>query len=44
MSKSKAISSLTLLVFPLALLLVYWEYTYFNGREVAQTIPSLARW
>jgi sterol desaturase/sphingolipid hydroxylase (fatty acid hydroxylase superfamily) len=34
-------SSLALLVFPAALLLVYWEYTYFNGHEIAQTIPSL---
>jgi sterol desaturase/sphingolipid hydroxylase (fatty acid hydroxylase superfamily) len=30
------------LVFPLTLLLVYWEYTYFNGHPIEQTIPSFA--
>jgi sterol desaturase/sphingolipid hydroxylase (fatty acid hydroxylase superfamily) len=33
--------SLALLVFPAALVLVYWEFTYFNGREIEQAIPSL---
>ena len=27
---------------PVALLLIYWEYTYFNGHEIEQTIPSFA--
>jgi sterol desaturase/sphingolipid hydroxylase (fatty acid hydroxylase superfamily) len=37
-----ALSSSALLVFPLALLLVYWEYTYFDGHPIEQTIPSFA--
>jgi sterol desaturase/sphingolipid hydroxylase (fatty acid hydroxylase superfamily) len=41
MRPAKKRSSLALLVFPAALLLVYWEYTYFNGHEITQTIPSL---
>jgi len=41
-STSKALSSFALLVFPLALLLVYWEYTYFNGHPIERTIPSFA--
>lgn len=42
MSIRKLLSSFSLLVFPLALLLVYWEYTYFNGHPVEQSIPSFA--
>jgi hypothetical protein len=38
----KALSSSSFLVFPLAVLLVYWEYTYFRGRPVEQTIPSFS--
>ncbi len=41
MSMPRVFSSPALLVFPAALLIVYWEYTYFNGREIEQTIPSL---
>ena len=42
MSIRKVFSSLAFLVFPVALLIVYWEYTYFNGHAVEQTIPSFA--
>jgi sterol desaturase/sphingolipid hydroxylase (fatty acid hydroxylase superfamily) len=42
MSDRTAFSSFALLVFPLALLLVYWEYTYFDGHPIEQTIPSFA--
>jgi sterol desaturase/sphingolipid hydroxylase (fatty acid hydroxylase superfamily) len=42
MSIWKLVSSPAFLVFPLALLLIYWEYTYFNGHPIEQTIPSFA--
>jgi sterol desaturase/sphingolipid hydroxylase (fatty acid hydroxylase superfamily) len=42
MSDRTVFSSFALLVFPLALLLVYWEYTYFDGHPIEQTIPSFA--
>jgi sterol desaturase/sphingolipid hydroxylase (fatty acid hydroxylase superfamily) len=42
MSIRTAVRSLSFIVFPVALLLVYWEYTYFNGHPVEQTIPSFA--
>ncbi len=42
MSVRKVLSSSALLVFPLALLLIYWEYTYFDGHPIEQTIPSFA--
>ena len=38
----KLLSSFAVLVFPLTLLAVYLEYTYFNGHEIEQTIPSFA--
>ena len=28
------------LIFPLALLILYWEYTYFDGHPIEQVIPS----
>ena len=40
MSVRKALSWSATLVFPLALLVIYWEYTYFNGHPIEQTIPS----
>lgn len=40
MAFRKSFSSSVLLVFPLALLLIYWEYVYFNGHSVEQTIPN----
>jgi sterol desaturase/sphingolipid hydroxylase (fatty acid hydroxylase superfamily) len=38
MSVRKALSRLAFLVFPLALLLVYWENTYFDGHPFDRTI------
>lgn len=38
----KALSALSFLVLPAALLLIYWEYTYFNGHEIEQTRPNFA--
>jgi len=38
MSVRKALSRLAFLVFPLALLLVYWENAYFDGHPLDQTI------
>ncbi len=38
----KALSVSAFLVFPLTLLVVYWEYTYFDGHPIEQTIPSFA--
>jgi sterol desaturase/sphingolipid hydroxylase (fatty acid hydroxylase superfamily) len=40
MTIPKRLPSLAPIVFLAALLFVYWEYTYFNGREVEQAIPS----
>ena len=40
MSTRKAVSLSAFVVLPLALLLIYWEYTYFNGHPIEQTIPS----
>jgi len=37
----KTLSSLSFLVLPIALLLIYWEYTYFNGSPIEQTIPKI---
>lgn len=42
MSVKKALSSLAYLVVPLALLFVYWEFIYFRGHPVQQTIPSFS--
>ena len=42
MSIRKALSWSAFVVFPLAFLAVYWEYTYFNGHPIEQTIPSFA--
>jgi sterol desaturase/sphingolipid hydroxylase (fatty acid hydroxylase superfamily) len=42
MSDRTVSSAFALLVFPFALLLVYWEYTYFDGHPIEQTIPSFA--
>jgi sterol desaturase/sphingolipid hydroxylase (fatty acid hydroxylase superfamily) len=38
MSLRKALAPLAFLVFPLALLLVYWENAYFDGHPLDQTI------
>lgn len=38
----KSLSFLSFLILPAALLLIYWEYTFFNGHEIEQTIPSFA--
>ena len=35
----RAISSIAFLVFPAALLFIYWEYIYFNGHAIESTIP-----
>jgi sterol desaturase/sphingolipid hydroxylase (fatty acid hydroxylase superfamily) len=37
----KTLSSLSFLILPIALLLIYWEYTYFNGSPIEQTIPKI---
>jgi sterol desaturase/sphingolipid hydroxylase (fatty acid hydroxylase superfamily) len=41
MSTRKALSWSAFVVLPLALLFIYWEYTYFNGHPIERTIPSL---
>src|SRR5262245_56488773 len=38
MSVRKALAPLTFLVFPLALLFVYWENAYFDGHPLDRTI------
>jgi len=38
--KGLSLSAFVVFPFPLALLLIYWEYTYFNGHPIEQTIPS----
>ena len=40
MSNRKTLSSLAFLVIPLVLLFIYWEYTWFAGHAIEQTIPS----
>jgi sterol desaturase/sphingolipid hydroxylase (fatty acid hydroxylase superfamily) len=42
MSTRKAVSWSAFVVLPLALLFIYWEYTYFNGHPIERTIPSFA--
>ncbi|HMB72888.1 MAG TPA: sterol desaturase family protein [Gammaproteobacteria bacterium] len=42
MSARKAFGSFAFLVIPLVLLFVYWEYTYFNGHPIEQTIPKFS--
>jgi len=40
MSIRRALASAALLVFPLALLLLYWMHVYFDGHPIQQLIPS----
>jgi sterol desaturase/sphingolipid hydroxylase (fatty acid hydroxylase superfamily) len=42
MSTRTALSWSAFVVLPLALLFIYWEYTYFNGHPIEQTIPSFS--
>src|SRR5262245_28815548 len=42
MSTPKVLSWSAFVVLPLALLFIYWEYTYFNGHPIEQTIPRFA--
>ena len=40
MSIRKALGLSALLIFPLALLLLYWMHVYFNGQPIERVIPS----
>ena len=40
MSMRRALSWSAVVALPLALLFIYWEYTYFNGHPIEQAIPS----